>query len=228
LPTIEIVAEQDTGKITSTLKNLDKFQWLVFLSVNAVNFALIAFSGKIGFINSVKIAAIGQSTAKTLNNAGLSVDLLPERGFDSEALLAMPQMQSLSGQRFLIIRGIGGREVLADNLRKRGAEVEYLNVYRRMLPSTDCLPIINLLNENKIDIVTATSAEALHNLLKMLGEKNHKQLINLPLVVVSNRIAQMAAEKGFKRIFISNGPTDTAILETVTTCTTGEQSDRSK
>ncbi|MGR8979175.1 MAG: uroporphyrinogen-III synthase [Gammaproteobacteria bacterium] len=228
LPTIEIVGERDTRQIVSTLKNLDKFQWLVFISVNAVNFALNAISGKIGFINSVKIAAIGQTTAKELKRAGLAVDLLPERGFDSDALLAMPQMQSISGQRFLIVRGGGGREVLADNLRKRGAEVEYLNVYRRILPRIDCLPTIHLLNENKIDVVTATSVEALENLLKMLGEKYYKQLINTPLVVVSDRIAQMAAEKGFNRIFIANGPTDTAILETVTTCTTGEHSGRSK
>jgi uroporphyrinogen-III synthase len=228
LPTIEIVACNDLPRKITALKSPEQFQWLVFISANAVNFALPAISGKIERFTNARIAAIGRATAKALESAGLSVDLLPEQGFDSEALLAMPQMHAVSGQRFLIVRGIGGREELANTLRGRGAEVGYLEVYRRIIPSIDCSPVINLLTRNRLDVITVTSAEALQNLLMMLGEKYHKPLTVLPLVAVSDRIARIASECGFKRIFVADSPTDTSILETVTMCTTGEQSGRSK
>lgn len=228
LPTIGIVPCNDLPKKTAALKSFDKYQWLVFISANAVNFAPVLISGKIEPFTNARIAAIGRATATALKSAGLTVDLLPDQGFDSEALLAMPQMQGVKGQRILIVRGVGGREDLADKLRSRGAEVEYLEVYRRVIPGVDCSSVINLLTRNKLDVVTATSIDSLRNLLIMFGEKYHKPLTALPLVVVSDRIAHNAAECGFKRIFVAASPADTSILETVTTCTTGEQSGRSE
>lgn len=222
LPTIDIVATNDVSQNNMVLKSLDQFQWLVFISVNAVNFAAGTISGKIVRLGNVRIAAIGRATAKALETAGFSVDLLPEQGFNSEALLATPQMQSVCGQRFLIVRGVGGREELADTLRRRGAEIEYLDVYRRIIPNIDCTPVIALLMRNGLDVITVTSGEALLNLLAMLGENHHKQLKALPLVVVSARIAGIATEMGFKRILVTENPTDASILETVTTCTIGE------
>lgn len=228
LPTIDIVACSDLTEKIKALKSTEPFQWLVFISANAVNFALGAISGKIDQFTNARIAAIGRSTAKSLESVGLTVDLLPDQGSDSEALLASPQMHAVSGQRILILRGIGGREELADILRGRGAEAEYLEVYRRIIPSLDCSEVMHLLTRNGLDVVTVTSGEALQNLLIMLGEKYHKTLTALPLVAVSERIARIAAESGFKRIFVADSPADTSILETVTTCTTGEKSGRNE
>jgi uroporphyrinogen-III synthase len=78
------------------------------------------------------------------------------------------------------------------------------------------------LAQNKLDVITVTSGEALQNLLIMLEEKHHKRLFEVPLVVFSNRIRQIAADIGFKRIAVTNCPSDLAILETVTMCVTGE------
>jgi uroporphyrinogen-III synthase len=227
LPTIEIVACEELPEALTSLKKLDKFQWLVFISANAVNFALGAISGKIDQLHTVKIAAIGRATAKALSMAGMPVTLLPETGFDSEALLALPQLHEVCGQRFLIVRGSGGREELADTLRSRGAVVEYLDIYRRLIPDIDCSSVRDMLNQNRLDVVTVTSGEALQNLLVMLGEHYLERVTALPVVVVSGRIAQIAADKGFKRIFVADSPTDMSILETVIKCTTGEQSGRS-
>lgn len=221
-PTLDIVAVNNSAAIAKTLDNLDKFQWLVFISANAVNFALIANSGKIARFSELRIAAIGRATAKALETAGLRVDLLPLGGHNSEALLAMPEMRQVNGLRFLIVRGEGGREELADILTERGAAVEYLNVYKREIPGIDSSPVINLLTQNRIGCITVTSSEALKNLLIMLGKNNHGPLSAVPLVVVSDRIRQIAADMGFKRIYVTNSPSDAAILETVTTCMAGE------
>lgn len=222
-PTLDIVPRDDDA-IKSDLTNLDRFQWVVFISVNAVNFALKANSGKIGYTESVRFAAVGKSTAQAMKMAGLPVDLMPENGYNSEALLAMPQLQQVEGQNFLIVRGEGGREQLATTLRSRGAAVNYLEVYKRIIPRIDSSPVMELLAQHRLDVITVTSAEALQNLSLMLGEKNNnnKLLSLIPLVVVSDRIRCIAADMGFNRITVTDSPNDTAILETVITSVTGE------
>ncbi|MGZ5011594.1 MAG: uroporphyrinogen-III synthase [Methylobacter sp.] len=220
-PTLDIVSRDAAEEIKNTLANLDSFQWVIFISANAVNFALKANSGKIPRTKFVRFAAVGRSTAQAMNMAGLPVDLMPENEYNSEALLAMPQLQQVEGQRFLIIRGEGGREQLATTLRSRGAEVNYLEVYKRIIPHIDSSPIVELLAQRNLDVITVTSAEALQNLNVMLGE-NNKLLSLIPLVVVSDRIRCIAADMGFNRITVTDSPIDTAILETVIKCVTGE------
>ena len=221
-PTLAIVALDDSCTIQNTLAHLDRYQWLVFISANAVTMHSYYSDGvKIEQFKSVRIAAIGKATAQALAQAGLPVDLVPESGYNTEALLAMPQMQQMKGQSCLIVRGEGGREELATTLRSRGATVEYLDVYKRIIPGLDSSQVSLLLAQDKLDVITVTSGEALQNLLIMLEEKHHQQLFEVPLVVVSNRIRQIAADMGFKRIAVTNSPSDAAILETVTMCVTG-------
>jgi uroporphyrinogen-III synthase len=221
-PTLAIAALDDSCIIQNTLAHLDRFQWLVFISANAVSMHSYYSDGvKIKQFESVRIAAIGKATAQALALAGLRVDLVPENGYNSEALLAMPQMQQINGQRYLIVRGKGGREDMATTLRSRGAFVEYLDVYKRIIPGIDSSQVSLLLAQDKLNVITITSGEALQNLLIMLEEKYLQRLIEVPLVVVSNRIRQIAADMGFKRIAVTNNPSDAAILETVTMCVTG-------
>jgi uroporphyrinogen-III synthase len=221
-PVLDIVARDNIEEVQYALKNLDKFQWVVFISPNAVNFALKANNGKIDRLKTVRFAAVGRATAQALEAAGLAVDVVPEQGYTSEALLAMPQMQQVKGQACLIVRGEGGREELANTLRSRGAVVQYLEVYKRTIPSIDSSQVVQLLAQHRLDVITATSGEALQNLLIMLGENNHQLLLPIPIVVVSDRIRQLAAGMGFKRIAVTENPADTAILETVTIVCNGE------
>jgi uroporphyrinogen-III synthase len=215
LPTIAIVECDDLFVIQKKLTRLDSFQWLIFISANAVNFALKANDGKIPQCKMRQIAAIGKATANALEIAGVSVDLSTGQPYTSEALLAMPDMQHMQGQGILIVRGEGGREELANTLRRRGADVHYLNVYKRIIPSTDNTHVIALLEQHKLDVITATSGEVLQNLLIMLGAAHHRQLFSLPLVVVSDRIKLLATDMGFKRIAVASSPSDEAILETI-------------
>jgi uroporphyrinogen-III synthase len=221
-PTLAIMARDELDSIRQTLANLDAYQWLIFISANAVNFALKANDGKIDRNKTVRFAAVGQATAQAMISAGLVVDILPENGYNSEALLAMPALQQVDGQQCLIVRGEGGREQLATTLRSRGAKVNYLEVYKRIIPRIDSSPVVNLLVQQQLDVITITSAEALQNLSLMLGEAYHQRLSLIPLVVVSERIRGIAADMGFKRIAVTDSPIDTAILETVITCVTGE------
>ena len=223
LPTLEITAVDDVDKIKHSLTFPDKFQWLVFVSANAVtmhNYYLDG--GRMPHAQHTRFAAIGAATAQAMALAGLPVDLVPEQGYNSEALLAMPQMQQIDGQSFLIVRGEGGRDELAATLRNRGAIVDYLDVYKRVIPAIDHSAVLLLLTQGRLDVVTITSGEALQNLLIMLGGNYHQMLFAIHLIVVSDRIGQMAADMGFKQIVVAASPSDAAILEAVTKCLTGE------
>jgi len=221
-PTIAIVARDNVDEIKATLASLDRFQWLVFISANAVTMHHYYLDdGKMNQLKSARFAAIGKATAEALKTLGLLVDLVPENGYTSEALLAMPPMQQISGQRFLIVRGEGGREELACVLRGRGAEVDYLDVYKRAIPRIDSSDVLLLLKQGRLDVITITSGEALQNLLTLLGKEYHELLFGIPLVVVSDRIRQIADNMGFKRIVVANNPSDAAILEAVTMCVGG-------
>lgn len=229
-PTIEIVGlapekwSSDTElSATNGYSELSNYQWIIFTSANAVNFALIGNSGKIRQFVNANIAAIGKSTAAALKKAGLFVNLVPESGYNSEALLAAPEMQLVEGKKILIVRGQGGRDLLATELAKRGADVEYREVYKRMMPTIDNTEVIDFLGNKKLTAVTATSGEALENLLKMIGTQYQSALKNLQLIVISDRIKSLAEAMGFSKITVTADPSDSAIVNALTAAINGDK-----
>ena len=224
-PTLEIdPIAVDANKLQQTLQS----DWLIFTSTNAVDFAVKAFSGKMVGLQSLNIAAVGRSTAKALSTAGLKVGCVPELVFSSEGLLAEPVMQQVAGLTFTIVRGVGGREKIAQTLLERGAQrVDYLEVYRRSRPAIDNSQLLEKLRCGSLNAVSITSGEALQNLLLMIDAVSAGLLKKLPLIVVSDRIKELAQQLGFEQILVSLQPTDAAILQTLTTLSNGENSGRS-
>ncbi|WP_427501007.1 uroporphyrinogen-III synthase [Methylomonas sp. MED-D] len=220
-PVLEIVAE---ALAEPSLQLAAASDWLIFTSTNAVDFAIAAFGGKMPGLHRPRIAAVGEATAGALRAAGWPVDCVPASDFSSEGLLAEAPMQAVAEQRCVIVRGVGGREKLAEALRARGAEVAYLEVYRRVRPATDTTELIAALAAGRLSATTMTSLEALENLLAMLDETSVAALRALPLVVVSERIGAAATELGFSSVAVCRQPADAAILETLTTILNGENS----
>lgn len=83
---------------------------------------------------SLRIAAIGKGSAKVLAQYGVQNVITPKQKFDSEALLELPELQAITGKRIVIFRGDGGRELLDDELARRGARYEYAECYRHQKP----------------------------------------------------------------------------------------------
>jgi uroporphyrinogen-III synthase len=223
-PVLEIIPVNGVQLTLKVVGKLQSFDWIVFVSANAVNFALRSSMENTKIPPQVHVAAVGRATAKALRKAGVRVDLLPEAGFNSEALLATPELQQLEGQSVLIVRGTGGRELLADELRLRGARVEYLEVYKRLKPVMAVEPILKRLENNDLDVITVTSSEALQNLISAFDEKIKQRLLSIPLVVISERIKRLANKIGFKNIVVAAEPSDTAILDSVIVLINGEES----
>ena len=219
-PVLQLKAIEQNLDTALAVGKLNQYHWLIFVSANAVKFVPAGFQN--AFNERVRIAAVGKATAAALRAAGMPVDLLPEQEFNSEALLATPEMRQVNGLTCLIVRGQNGRELLAEKLTERGAQVEYLEVYRRTKPELERSKIVYLLTKHKLDIITATSSEAVQNLLELSGEKIAKVLKLIPLVVISDRIRKKAENLGFKQTVVADEPSDTAIVSAIMTLLNGE------
>jgi uroporphyrinogen-III synthase len=209
-PLLRITDASDTQQVVELLRDPVLYDLAIFISPNAVEFGLAALQRHGGPATKTQIAAVGRGTARELQNRlGRAPDLLPTQSFDSEGLLALPELQAVMGKRILILRGNGGRELLGDTLRERGATVEYAEVYRRDPPQPDDAETGWL---EKSDLITVTSGEALHNLFEFTAAAHRPALLGKPLITISERVAQQAGELGFTQVMVADGADDEAIL----------------
>ena len=124
-PVLEIVSTP-ANDLQRDVDALPPADIVIFVSANAVRAGFAAFAD-----GAAKVAAVGPATARAIQAAGGTVDIVPDDGFDSGHLLATPALQAVEGQSITIVRGQSGRELLAETLKHRGADVHYLGAYRR-------------------------------------------------------------------------------------------------
>lgn len=213
-PVLEILDPLDSGPLLDLIDHLEGFDFAIFISPNAVNKVLNLTKARRNWPSNVKIAAIGAKSGKAIEQYGLHVAIRPDRRFNSEALLEADQFQDMANQRVIIFRGDGGREILGDTLKERGAEVVYANAYRRAKPHTDNGKLLYHWSRGEVDAIMVTSTEGLHNLYDMVGKLGQMWLRNTPLILGSNRIAKTAIELGHKLpSIIARDPSDEAMFE---------------
>jgi len=126
-------------------------------------------------------------------------------------------LQQVSGKRVVIFRGVGGRELLAETLRERGAEVDYAECYRRVQPQTDTRAVEQEWSNGKIDLVVVTSGEGLQNLFNMLSNKGKQLLAHTPIITVSERTLLAAQVLGLEDVMVTMDAGDQAIIEKLQT-----------
>lgn len=202
-----------------SLKDLDLVKqatYVIFVSGNAVR-GLMEMLGKHPDIHlATEIVAIGPATAEALRQAGHKHVIVARPPYDSETLLSAPRLRDLEHQKVVIIRGQSGREKLAEELRKRGAEVHYLEVYRRgppgstlSLKETACgLP----------DAICITSVEIAENLRNCIVPEEKDELLNCVLITGNERVATACRNLGYTALHgVANNPGDDAMLEALNT-----------
>ncbi len=214
-PALEIADPEDPAAVARIVTRLDAFDLAIFISPNAVRRALPAIHARGPLPGRLRLVAVGEGTAQALAEAGHPGALAPIGRFDSEALLALPELQAVAGRRIVIFRGAGGRELLGDTLRARGAEVTYAECYRRVAPSAaDPAPLIARWRAGEVQIVTVTSVETLHNLRDLLGAPGRALLLATPVLVAGERQAAACRELGFRHApVVAASARDDAILD---------------
>ena len=215
LPVTEITAADSTQLDHTITDQLDQYDIVFFISANAVNIGCNLLPSLCQLPATVKLACVGKATARALEaQYGRKADILPEQNFNSEALLAQPELQRVEGQRILIVRGNGGRELLADTLRQRGAKVDYLEVYHRSRASSDTRPLQQYLQKKQIAAIVITSAESLQNLLEMLPGTAQADLKQVPLLLINPRLISIAQQAGFSgSLWVASAASDSAIID---------------
>lgn len=211
-PVLEIRPATDPARVRAGLARLNEYDLAIFVSANAVHFTLAALASR-PWPPTVAIAAVGAATARALEERGLAAAHCPEREYTSEALLALPALQHMHGRRVLILRGDGGREHLRETLTARGAQVDYLEVYRRARPDTDPAPWLARWHNGEIAAVLITSNESLRSLLAIVGTLGLELLRGTPLVVGNARTRELARELGLDgAVTVAADATDAAMV----------------
>ncbi len=215
-PVLSIEPLADSDKLEPGFAGLSEQDLVIFTSPNAVSccLELMRQRGLSWPSDGPEVAAIGRATADALDQWGIPVAVCPEGPYTSEGLLAHPRMHQTADQRTLLIRGIGGREVLAETLRERGARVSTLEVYRRTRPDADPAPLLERWQRGGLHVVVVTSLEGLDNLLALVGPEGRDALLGSGLVTVSGRVATAARVRGFlDGIVVAPEASDSGLVE---------------
>jgi uroporphyrinogen-III synthase len=209
-PVIEIADVADAQPLRAVLDRLDRFDLAIFVSPNAVDTGMKLIATK-PLPPRLKIAAIGGGSAKALARFGVQEVIAPARRFDSEALLELPALAQVGGQRIVIFRGEGGRDVLGATLAQRGALVEYAECYRRQRPQADVASLLQAWERGEAEAVVVTSSEGVRNLFDMMGKAGRSWLQGMPLFAPHPRIAETARGLGAREALVTP-PRDEGIL----------------
>lgn len=216
------LAPLDSPELDHALARYPGADVAIFVSANAVEFGLTALAARGIALTGPRLAAIGAATATQLKAAGLAVDLVPASGHDSESLLALSALQSISGKVVLIFRGEsdgGGRRALTDTLTARGADVVVATCYRRDPARHEparLAAVANALRSGAVKAIQVMSVESLDALLALFPAE--PALRRCRLLVPHVRIADAARCAGFPDVVVT-GLGDEALIAALSTPT---------
>jgi uroporphyrinogen-III synthase len=212
-PLLEISPASDQQALAEAVARLAEYSLAVLISPNAADYALPAILARGPWPASLIPAAVGQGTVKVLAAQGIHGCIAPTERFDSEALLELPELaaERMAGKRVAIFRGDGGRELLAETLRERGATVDCITCYRRAGPSAGVAPLMTAWRADSLNALTVSSSEGLRYLVELLDAEGRAFLQKTPLFVPHARIAENARSLGLSNILLTEAA-DAGIL----------------
>jgi uroporphyrinogen-III synthase len=173
-PVIRIQPCENLAPLRAALTGLSAYRWVVFTSQNAVQIVLdrlVAWGLVPRIFSATSIAAIGSATADLLRSRGIGPTLVPDE-FVAEALveaLIEASGGSLAGARVLVPSAEDAREVLGAGLRRHGATVENIPVYRTVPVEDDFAPLASEIAGRRIDAVTFTSSSTVKSFVSLVG-----------------------------------------------------------
>jgi uroporphyrinogen-III synthase len=213
---VEIGAEQ-----RRLAREIGDYDILLFVSRNAVEGAF-RFIDAARLPASLRLGVIGAATRTALQKAlaagPLDIDdcLVAGEPYNSEALLEAPALQRVEGRRVLILRGQQGRNLLGDELQRRGARVDYAEVYRRALPADAASTFNRLVADAMPTLVVLTSAEGMHNLMELVDARAARALRLTPWLLISERMRESALKLGHNAtVLIAHSASDNGIRRTI-------------
>ncbi|PWW02603.1 uroporphyrinogen-III synthase [Mangrovibacter plantisponsor] len=216
-PLIEFARGNALSQLPALLGELAQGDLLFAVSRHAVQFAQAELAAtRLSWPGHIQAFAVGRTTALALHTVSRLPISYPRDRETSETLLQLPELQNVAGKRALILRGNGGRELLTDTLSERGAAVTVCECYQRQPCQYDGLEEAWRWQNRGIRILVVTSGEMLTQLTNTIPELYRTNwLFRCRLVVVSERLAQVARELGWEEITVAENADNDALLRTL-------------
>lgn len=195
-PTIEIVPPRSYEPLDRAIQEIGSYQWIIFTSANGVAHFRARFrelKQELRLLQGIRIAAIGPKTAKALAEAGLKADVVP-REYRAEAILQELKPEGIQGKRILLPRAAEARDILPVTLRKWGAKVDEIAVYRTVAAKGDATGLRAELLGRKIDMVTFTSSSTVNHFVALFPADAVGELLAKTAVACIGPITQKTAE----------------------------------
>ena len=210
LPLLDIEPLPNTPERHAVLRDLGRYCAVIVVSKPAARLALQQLDQAWPHL---RWFSVGAATAQVLADRGLDVHY-PQTGDDSEALLQLPALREAIARpdaRVLILRGEGGRELLAERLREQGASVDYLELYRRFLPAYDSGVLTQRIQLERLNGLVVSSGQGFLHLQALAGP-DWPQVAQMPLFVPSPRVYEMARAAGAEKVVDCRGASAAALL----------------
>lgn len=220
VPLLSIESVRDPAAVQAVkelILNFDQFQKVIFVSQNAVQSAFAWLTDYWPQLpDGTMYFAVGRKTADQARNWGITV-YEPGQTMDSDALLAMPALQSVWGDKILICRGRGGLPRIGEVLHQRGAIVRYCELYERCLPGTAQQDVAKALFRSGDEsttghVIPLFSGETLQNLIQVLQKLAYDPQ-PLKVIVPGRRVADLAQSNGFESVTCAFNASEPAMLE---------------
>ena len=205
MPIMAIEAIPDAERVPAPSLSDDALY--IFISANAVRFGLPKLGPELARCPNLTVIAVGNKTRDTLTAEGIQAQV-PARP-DSEGLLAMPALSAPDARDVVIVKGQGGRELLASELTRRGARVIEWACYRRCWPDVD---VSGLTDISTGLIFQASSGEMVSRLEELLAGGGQADLFQSPIIVPSDRVARLATELGWGQVIRAEDASDDAFM----------------
>ncbi len=200
-PMVRILPPEDYGPLDEACTTASGFDWIVFTSANAVDAFMARLQASpfdVRALHGPKLCAVGPATAERLARHGLKVDLVPTEYRAEGVSQAIAKQGQVRGARVLLPRADIGREVVASELRRQGADVTEVVAYRTAAtePDREGEPdIFRMLLDRRIDVVTFASASAVRTFVNILGAEPAADLLRTTVVAAVGPVTAAAAAK---------------------------------
>jgi uroporphyrinogen III methyltransferase/synthase len=225
-PTIEFAEPDDWTPADSAIDSLERYDWVVFTSANAVSFFFSRLKRRrpatVGLFETITTCAIGPATAKAIESEGVTVDVIARESRSEGALAAIVERvggpEALSGVRFLIPRALVARDVLPAELRRLNSHVDVVEVYRTVLPDVDTSQLIRVFTEGSLDAITFTSSSTVSNFAALVGMNDLGELLKDAVAACIGAVtAGTAREHGVRNVVWPETSTEEALIDLIAT-----------
>ncbi len=219
-PTIKVAPPEDVKPLDRAIENLSSYDWLIFTSVNGVNFffeRLFQKNKDVRALKDIHTAVIGPATEKRLFDFGFKSDMVPE-SYRAESVVKAFAGKDVAGKKILLPRAKEARPVLPLELKKMGAVVDEVAAYRTQAVKDNADVLSARLKERTIDMITFTSSSTVKNFHALFPNEDLKDLMQgVTIASIGPVTADTARDLGFDVHIVAKSYTIPGLCQAILT-----------